>query len=117
MQPDLVHLTTVNNPNHALVLRALLDAEGIEAKLRGEALGPYRLTVGAMAATEIWIRSDRLEEARMVLLAADVDAAVADVEPFGSGPSAHPLRSWMWWIVAAILIGVVIYGRVLIVGG
>ena len=109
-------LARVNDPNEAELLRARLDAEGIEARLHGEALGPYRLTVGAMAVTEIWILPHRMEDARLVLLAANTDSIVADVEPIGLGPSVNPIRSWVWWLVAAILVAVVVYGRVLIVG-
>ncbi len=116
MESGFVFLATVGNPNQALLLQALLDAEGISARLHGEALGPYRLTLGAMAATEIWIPPDRMEEARLILLAADTDAVVANVEPLGPGPSVHPIRSWVWWLVAAILVAVVLYGRVLIAG-
>jgi hypothetical protein len=116
METSFVLLARVSDPNQAMLLRARLDSEGIEARVRGEALGPYRLNVGAMAVTEIWISPDRMEEARLILLAADADAVVAEVEDLGPGPSAHPIRSWMWWLVAAILIAVVGYVRVLVVG-
>ena len=99
-----------------MLLRARLDSEGIEARISGEALGPYRLNIGAMAVTEIWISPDRMEEAGLILLAADVDAVVAEVEPHGRGPSVHPVRSWLWWLVAAMLVAVVGYARVLVVG-
>ncbi len=117
MESSFVLLARVSNPNEANLLRARLESEGIEAQIRGEALGPYRLTVGAMAVTEIWIPPDRIEEARLVLLAAEADAIVADVEPLGPGPSADPIRSWVWWLVAALLVVAVAYGRVLIVAG
>ena len=116
MESSFVLLAKINDPNQASVLRARLDSEGIEARLHGEALGPYRLNIGAMAVTEIWIPPERMEEARLILLAADVDAIVADVEPIGPGPSAHPIRSWVWWLVAVILVAVVVYGRVLAAG-
>jgi hypothetical protein len=115
MESSFVLLARISDPNEALMLRARLDAEGIEARLHGEALGPYRLNVGAMAITEIWIPPERMEEARLVLLAADADAIVADVEPIGPRPSASPIRSWVWWLVAVILVAVVVYGRVLAV--
>jgi len=116
MESSFVLLAQVSDPNHAMLLRARLDSEGIEARLRGESMGPYRLNVGAMAVTEIWIPPGQMEEARLILLAADVDAIVADVEPMGPGPSANPIRSWVWWLVAAILVAVVGYARVLVVG-
>jgi hypothetical protein len=116
MESSFVLLAKVSDPNQAMLIRARLDSEGIEAQVRGEALGPYRLNIGAMAVTEIWIAPDRLDEARLILLAADVDAIVADVEHIGPGPSPYPLRSWMWWLVAAVLIAVFAYARVLGVG-
>jgi len=97
MESSFVLLARVGGPNQAMLLRARLNSEGIEARLSGEALGPYRLNVGAMAVTEIWIPPDRMEEARL-------------------GPSAHLIRSWVWWLVAVILVGVVGYARVLVVG-
>ncbi|MDH3261119.1 MAG: DUF2007 domain-containing protein [Acidimicrobiia bacterium] len=114
MESSFVLLARVGDPNQAMLLRARLDSEGIEARMRGEALGPYRLNVGAMAVTEIWIAPERMEEARLILLAADADAIVAGVDPIGFGPSAHPIRSWVWWLVAAILVAVVGYARVLV---
>ena len=116
MESSFILLARVGDPNKAMLLKARLDSEGIEARVRGEALGPYRLNVGAMAVTELWISPDRMEEARLILLAADVDAIVADVEPLGPGPSASSVRSWMWWVVAAVLAAVFGYARVLTVG-
>ena len=113
MQSSFVLLARVGDPNQAMLLRARLESEGIEARVRGEALGPYRLNVGSMAVTELWISPERIEEARLILLAADVDAIVAEVEPIGPGPSANPLRSWAWWVVAAILAVAFGYARVL----
>ena len=116
MDSGLVLLARVSDANEANLLRARLDSEGIDAHIRGEALGPYRLNIGAMAVTEIWIPPDRMDEARLILLAADTDAIVADVEPLGPGPSASAVRSWVWWLVAAILVIAFAYARVLIVG-
>lgn len=113
MDSSFILLTRVSDANEANLIRARLDSEGIEAHLRGEALGPYRLNIGAMAVTEIWIAPDRLDEARLILLAADTDAIVADVEPLGLGPSISNVRSWVWWLVAAVLAVAFAYARVL----
>ncbi len=113
MQDRFVMLARVADPNMARLLGAKLAAEGIESRLRGEALGPYRLNVGSMAVTEIWIPEHSLEEARLVMLAAETDAAVSDVEPAGRGPSADPIRSWVWWTVAALLVAAVLYARII----
>lgn len=116
METNFVLLARVGDPNEAMLLRARLESEGIDARVRGEALGPYRLNVGAMGVTELWISPDRMEEARLILLAADVDAIVADVEPLGPGPSTNRFRSWIWWLVAAALVAVFGYARVAAAG-
>lgn len=113
MESGYVLLARVSDANEAMLLRARLDAEGIAAHVRGEALGPYRLNIGSMAITEIWIPPERMEEARLILLAADADAIVADVEPLGPGPSANPIRSWVWWVVAAVLVLAFAYTRII----
>lgn len=113
MEQRLVLLTSVSDPNLARLLGARLEAEGIEAHLRGEALGPYRLNVGAMAVTEIWIPSHQMDEATLLLLAIEADSAVTETEPVGPGPSANPVRSWFWWLVAAILVVVWLVSRVI----
>ena len=64
----LVLLTEVGDPNAAALLAARLRSEGIEATVTGEAEGPYRVTVGAMAVTEVWVERDDLEDARLVVL-------------------------------------------------
>ena len=95
METSFVFLARVNDPNHAELLRARLNAEGIEARLHGEALGPYRLNIGAMAVTEIWVPPDKMDEARLVLLAYDIaeQAAVAVFEIFPGALDLfeHPL--------------------------
>ena len=116
METDLVLLARVGDPNEAMLLRARLESEGIDARVRGEALGPYRLNIGAMAVTELWISPEHMEEARLILLAADVDAIVADIEPLGPGLSTHRMRSWLWWLVAAVLVAVFGYARVAAAG-
>jgi hypothetical protein len=66
-----------------------------------------------MALTEVWIAPEQIEDARLILLEANVDAIVTDVEPLGPGPSTNPIRSWVWWVVAALTVIAVAYARVL----
>lgn len=75
-----VKFATVGDMAEARVLAARLDSEGIGARLHGEALGPYPMTVGRLAEVEIWVVSDRLEEAGRVLLDAEVNAAMAPAD-------------------------------------
>lgn len=88
--PDLVsrfiRLATVSDLVTARVLAARLESEGIEVRLHGESLGPYRLTVGHWALTELWVPSDRLDEAQRVMLAAEVDAALGVVAATDGDP-------------------------------
>jgi hypothetical protein len=46
---------------------ALLRSAGIDSRLRGESLGPYRLTIGSMAATQVWVPASDLADARDVI--------------------------------------------------
>ena len=72
------------------VLAARLRSEGIEARLHSESLGPYPVTVGRLAEVEIWVTSDRIEEAGEVLLDAEVNAAIAPVEQDLPGRDGFP---------------------------
>jgi hypothetical protein len=102
-----IEAATVGDPIAAHVLAARLDAEGIETRLSGEALGPYRLTVGAWATTRIMVRASDFDDALLVLLAADVDTATP-VEPRPPGPSAHPGRSLLWMSVALLTLAAMV---------
>ena len=109
--PDpFVLLATAPDPAAADLCAALLRAEGIESRLRGEALGPYRLTIGAMAATQVWVRASRLEDARSMVLEGDL----AGLEPArpqrsprsGEGPAAP-------WVPAAAVLAALLVGLAL----
>ncbi len=76
-----VKLTTVGDVSTARILAARLQAEGIEVRIHGDALGPYPVTVGAMAETQLWVMSDRVEEASRLLLDAEINAFLPSMEP------------------------------------
>ena len=63
-----VLLATLGDPAAAELCAALLRSEGIDSRLRGESLGPYRLTIGDMAATQVWVPVTRLDDARSLVL-------------------------------------------------
>ena len=76
-----VMVTTVGDIVAGNVLAARLRAEGIEVRVHSPALGPYPMTVGEMAATELWVLSDRVEEARSILLDAEINDVLAPLDP------------------------------------
>ena len=101
-------LTTVADPAEAEICAALLRSAGIESRLAGESLGPYRLTVGGLAATEVWVPAERLDEARL-LLAAEADAEPGAQPAPGAPNEPAPGRCGpRWWpLVAALLLALV----------
>ncbi len=76
-----VKVATVGDITSGNVLAARLRAEGIEVRVHSAAFGPYPVTVGGMAETEIWVMSDRIEEASSILLEAEVNDAIYAADP------------------------------------
>jgi hypothetical protein len=102
--PPSARLATLPDRAAAEICAALLRSAGIEPRLRGESLGPYRLTIGQMAATEVWVPVAQLEDARTVL----EDSELPEEAEFPSEPAAEPAAraGWGWWVlVAAALLG------------
>jgi hypothetical protein len=95
-----LHLATVGDLALARICAARLEAEGIEVRLRGESLGPYPVTVGQLAATEIWVPAGRLEEAGSVMLEAEVDLHLGAVE--AEGPTGAEPVSRLVALAAAV---------------
>ncbi len=116
--PRLVPLARIADARRAELLAARLESEGIPARVRSEAGGPYPFTVGQMAEAEVWVPAGRLSEAREVALAAEVDDTLGNAvawQPGGSG--------WSWperllaAAVAALIIGLFVSRFVLLAGG
>jgi len=95
----MVALTWVHGAFTAHVLAARLQSEGIDVALRGAVGGPYGLTVGDLARVDLYVPEDQLDDAQLVLIASEVDDAMALPEPVGAG-AAGP--SWTW--VAAVVL-------------
>lgn len=89
-----VSVAKVGDPSVAHLAVALLRSAGIAARAHGEALGPYRLTVGEMAVTEIWVPEPDLDDAREVLEGSEVDATPDLAVHTGAlaDPSTLPMR-------------------------
>ncbi len=76
-----VKVATVGDITAGNVLAARLRSEGIEVRVHSPALGPYPMTVGNLAETELWVLSDRVEDAASVLLDAEVNDAIGAADP------------------------------------
>ena len=98
-----MRIATVGDLVEGRVLAALLETEGIEVRLHSQAFGPYPMTVGQMAETEIWVLSDRIDEASAILLDAEVNTALAPVE---SGPTPKlPMEMRVTALIVAAIVG------------
>lgn len=107
-------LTWVSGSFRAHVVRARLRSEGIDAELRGAVDGPYLLTVGDMARVDIYVPTDQMEDAELVLLAGEVDTALAAPREWGgtkNTPSAWARGAAWASLAAAALAPVVLYAR------
>ncbi|MEE9297617.1 MAG: DUF2007 domain-containing protein [Acidimicrobiia bacterium] len=89
-----VHLADVGDLVSARVCAALLGSEGIEARLHGESLGPYPVTVGRMAVTQIWVPESAVERGKEVMLRAEIEHALGPEVRTGAlaNPEAIPMR-------------------------
>ena len=74
-------VATVGDITAGNVLAARLRSEGIEVRVHSQAFGPYPMTVGDLAHTELWVLSDRIEDASAILLDAEVNDAIAIADP------------------------------------
>ena len=96
-------LTTVHGTFSAHVLAARLHSEGIDVELRGAVDSPYGLTVGDMARVDLYVPDDQMDDARLVLLASEIDDAMALPEP-NNDDDARPVPSWVWVMAVVVLL-------------
>lgn len=92
---------SVGDAMTARLAAALLESMGIATHLRGEAFGPYPVTVGRMAQTEIWVRRSDLADAEAALEETRQRAEHRD--PSGASEPAWPVPSALAAAVAIIL--------------
>jgi len=76
-----VKLATVGDLTTARVLAARLESEGIDVRLHSESFGPYPVTVGSLAEAELWIMEDQMDEAKAIMLDAEVNVALGPADP------------------------------------
>jgi hypothetical protein len=99
MQP----LTWVSGSFSAHLLAARLRSEGIDVELRGAVNASYGLTMGAMARIDLYVPEDQLDDARLVMLASEVDAAMAAPQEW-AGADQPPTRRWPLWVALGLLL-------------
>lgn len=87
-----VRVATVGDLMEGRILAARLRSEGIDVRVHSEALGPYPVTVGRLAEAELWVTSDRLEDAGRILLDAEVNSAIAPADPDAEPRRATPIE-------------------------
>jgi hypothetical protein len=78
---------------------AVLADAGIDARLHGESLGPYPVTIGRLAITQIWVHPDDIDEARLVMLESEIDHTLG--EPGGAAETGNE------WIPNRIVAGTI----------
>ncbi len=95
-----VLLATLGDLSIARVFAARIESEGIEVRVHGEALGPYPVTLGKLAETQLWVPASRLEAAQGIMLEAEVADTLGEVE---APQEAAPAVSWQ----VAVALGVI----------
>lgn len=67
MSDRYVCLAKISDINLANVAAARLESEGVASRLHGEALGPFPMTIGRFAETQLWVMADQRDAAKVVL--------------------------------------------------
>ena len=96
-------LTWVSGSFSAHLTAARLQSEGIDVQLRGALDGAYGLTVGDMARVDLWVPEDQLDDARLVMLATEIDGALAAPSEW-AGTDRRSRRPWLMWTARALLV-------------
>jgi hypothetical protein len=107
-------LTWVSGSFSAHVLHARLLSEGIDAELRGPVDGPYALTVGDLGRVDVYVPADQMDDARLVLLVDEVDAALAAPREWGGtakAPAAWARLAAVAALIAIAIASIVVYAR------
>jgi hypothetical protein len=99
---SMERLTSVNGTFPARVLAARLHSEGLDCELRGALDSVYRLTVGDMARVDVYVPADQMDDARLVMLVDEVDAAYEGGDAHRPRPGRG--RSWLMWTAVAAVV-------------
>lgn len=60
-------LAKISDINLANIAAARLQSEGIKSRLHGEAQGPFPMTIGRFAETQLWVLAEQRDSAIQVL--------------------------------------------------
>ena len=96
----MVSLARFGDEASARIAAALLESSGIATRLHGESLGPYKMTVGGMAVTEVWVEESDMEDAIEILTISEIDHTLSP--PLGGAGAADRLNLPMR-VVAAVM--------------
>jgi hypothetical protein len=103
----MTRLTSVYGAFPARVMEARLVDEGFDVQLRGAVHNPYGLTMGEMAGVDVYVPDDQLDDAKLVLLVAEVDEADVilddDLPPVGSRAPYVP-RTCVFALIGFVLL-------------
>ncbi len=112
----LVLLSRLGSATEARLVAARLASDGIDARVRSEANGPYAFTVGRMAEAELWVGEHQLAEAREVMLEVEVAEVMGAAE---AGEDGLPGWTWQSRLLAAavvlIMVGLILRRFLLVV--
>jgi hypothetical protein len=100
MQP----LTWVSGSFSAHLLAARLRSEGIDVQLRGALGATYGFTVGDMARVDLFVPEDQLDDARLVMLASEVDSVLAAPSEWAGNDAPRHARHWAWVALALLVV-------------
>jgi len=67
MDDNFVCIAKVPDVNEARVIAARLNGEGVDTRIHGEPMGPFPMTVGRFAETELWVSAADRPTAAIVL--------------------------------------------------
>ena len=67
MEDKYVCVAKVPDVNEARVIAARLETEGVNTRLHGEPMGPFPMTIGRLAETELWVKAEHRPTAAIVL--------------------------------------------------
>jgi hypothetical protein len=102
----MCRLTSLTGTFSAHVMAARLQSEGIDVQLRGAFDGTYGFTVGDLARVDLWVPEDQLSDAELVLLASEVDGAMAAPSEWSDSPGIRTRRWPLWLAVTLVLVAV-----------